>query len=116
MGFRWVMAAKERGATVIHVDPHFSRTSQMADIYACFRVGSDIALMGGLINYILQNELYFKEYVQAYTNAAFIVGEDFKDTEELEGVFSGLKPDHSAYDTSYWQYELKKEEELKWHA
>src|SRR5205807_1160744 len=111
VGFRWVMAAKERGATVIHVDPHFSRTSQHADIYANFRCGTDIALMGGLINYILQNELYFKEYVRAYTNAAFMVGEDFKDTEDLEGVFSGLKPDHSAYDTSCWQYEWKKDEE-----
>lgn len=102
------MAAKERGATVIHVDPHFSRTSQHADIYAPLRCGTDIALVGGLINYILQNDLYFKEYVQAYSNAAFIVGEDFKDTEDLEGVFSGLQPDHSAYDTTCWQYEFKK--------
>jgi len=50
VGFRWVMAAKERGATIIHVDPHFSRTSQMADIYAPIRVGSDIAFLGELIN------------------------------------------------------------------
>jgi len=109
VGFRWVMAAKERGATIIHVDPHFSRTSQHADIYAPIRVGTDIAFVGGLINYILQNELYFKEYVQAYTNAAFIVGEDFQDAEELGGVFSGLKSDHSAYNTSTWQYKMTKE-------
>lgn len=111
VGFRWVMAAKERGATIIHVDPHFSRTSQHADIYAPIRVGTDIAFVGGLINYVLQNDLYFKEYVQAYTNATFIVGDDFEDTEELGGVFSGLKPDHSAYNTSTWQYKLTETEE-----
>lgn len=111
VGFRWVMAAKERGATIIHIDPHFSRTSQHADIYAPIRVGTDIAFVGGLINYILQHDLYFKEYVQAYTNATFIVGEDFQDTEELDGVFSGLKSDHSAYDTKSWQYKLTKKGE-----
>ena len=111
VGFRWVMAAKERGATIIHVDPHFSRTSQMADIYAPIRVGTDIAFLGGLINYILQNDLYVKEYVQAYTNAAFIVGENFQDAEDLGGVFSGLKPDHSEYDTSSWQYKMTKKGE-----
>src|SRR5258708_22260321 len=108
VGFRWVMAAKERGATIIHVDPHFSRTSQMADIYAPIRVGTDIAFLGGIINYVLQNELYFKEYVQAYTNATFIVRDDFQDTEDLDGVFSGLKPDDSCYRTERWQYKLTK--------
>ena len=108
VGFRWVMAAKERGATIIHVDPHFSRTSQHADIYAPIRVGTDIAFLGGLINYVLQNDLYFKEYVQAYTNATFIVGDKFQDTEDLDGVFSGLKPDHSAYNTTSWQYKFKR--------
>lgn len=109
VGFRWVMAAKERGATIIHVDPHFSRTSQMADIYAPIRCGTDIAFLGGLINYVLQNELYFKEYVLAYTNATAIISDDFKDTEELAGVFSGLKDDHSAYNTESWQYKLTPE-------
>jgi len=113
VGFRWVMAAKERGATIIHVDPHFSRTSQMADIYAPIRAGTDIAFLGGIINYIFQNDLYFKEYVQAYTNAAFIVRDDFQDAEDLEGVFSGLKPDHSAYNTRSWQYKLTKKGESR---
>ena len=111
VGFRWVMAAKERGATIIHVDPHFSRTSQMADIYAPIRAGTDIAFLGGIVNYILQNDLYFKEYVQAYTNAAFIVGDDFQDTEDLEGVFSGLKDDGSAYTTDSWQYKMNEEDD-----
>src|SRR5258706_8800624 len=111
VGFRWVMAAKERGATIMHVDPHFSRTSQHADIFAHIRVGTDIAFLGGLINYVLQNELYFKEYVQAYTNAAFLVRDAFQDTEDLDGVFSGLEPNRSAYDTHSWQYRLTKKGE-----
>lgn len=106
VGFRWVMAAKERGATIIHVDPHFSRTSQHADIYAPIRTGTDIAFLGGLINYVLQQNRYFEEYVQAYTNASFIVSDAFRDTEDLGGVFSGLKSDHSAYDISSWQYQM----------
>jgi formate dehydrogenase major subunit len=107
------MAAKERGATIIHVDPHFSRTSQMADIYAPIRCGTDIAFVGGLINYVLQNDLYFEEYVKAYTNATALVSDDFQDTEDLDGIFSGLKPDHSAYNTESWQYKLTPESQQK---
>lgn len=106
VGFRWVMAAKERGATIIHVDPHFSRTSQHADIYAPIRAGTDIAFLGGLITYVLQNNLYFEEYVKAYTNASFIVSDHFQDTEDLDGVFSGLRSDQSSYDVSSWQYKM----------
>src|SRR3979409_842128 len=90
VAFRWPMKAKEKGAKLIHVDPRFTRTSAMADIYAPIRSGSDIAFLGGLINYVIQNEKYFKDYVVNYTNAPLIVSDDFKDTEELEGVFSGL--------------------------
>lgn len=107
VGFRWVMAAKERGATIIHVDPHFSRTSQMADIYAPIRAGTDIAFLGGLINYVLQNDLYFHEYVKAYTNATAIVGDDFQDTEDLDGLFSGFLDDQRIYNTESWQYKFK---------
>lgn len=113
VGFRWVIAAKERGATIIHVDPHFSRTSAHADIYAPIRVGTDITFLGGIINYVLQNELYFKEYVQAYTNATALIRDEFRDTEDLEGVFSGLKDDHSAYDTSSWQYKMTEKGESR---
>jgi formate dehydrogenase major subunit len=113
VGFRWIMAAKERGATIIHVDPHFSRTSQMADIYTPIRVGTDIAFVGGLINYVLQNDLYFKEYVQAFTNATYLVGDDFQDTEDLEGVFSGLAEDHSSYNTQSWQYKMTEKGESR---
>jgi len=106
VGFRWVMAAKERGAKIIHVDPHFSRTSAVSDIHAPIRVGSDIAFLGAMINYVLQHELYFKEYVKSYTNATAIVSDDFKDTEDLSGVFSGLDEKTGKYQTDSWQYKM----------
>ena len=79
IAFRFVMQAKEKGATLIHVDPRFTRTSAVADIYAPIRAGSDIAFLGGLINYILEHDLWFKEYALNYTNLATIIEDDFKD-------------------------------------
>ncbi len=67
------MEAKARGATVIHVDPRFTRTSAVADLFLPIRAGTDIAFLGGIVKYILDNELDFREYVLAYTNAATIV-------------------------------------------
>src|ERR1041385_1721381 len=95
VGVRWVMQAKERGATVIHVDPRFTRTSAVADLHVPLRAGTDIAFLGGLINHVINSERwnsdpFFKEFVVNYTNAATIINEEFKDTEDLEGVFSGL--------------------------
>jgi formate dehydrogenase major subunit len=104
VGFQWVMAAKERGATVIHVDPRFTRTSAMADTYVPIRAGTDIAFLGGIIRHILENELDFREYVLAYTNAATIVSDDYQDTEDLDGLFSGYDPQTSTYDQTGWQY------------
>jgi formate dehydrogenase major subunit len=105
VGFQWVMEAKARGATVIHVDPRFTRTSAMADLHVPIRAGADIAFLGGLINYVLSNDKYFREYVVAYTNAAAILTEDFVDTEDLDGVFSGLETEERSYDFHTWQYE-----------
>ena len=105
VGFQWVMEAKARGATVIHVDPRFTRTSAMADLHVPLRAGSDIAFLGGIVNYILSNEKYFREYVVSYTNAATLVGEDFQDSEELDGLFSGYDPETATYDPSSWAYE-----------
>jgi formate dehydrogenase major subunit len=105
VGFQWVMEAKARGATVIHVDPRFTRTSAMADIYVPLRAGTDIAFLGGVVNYILSNELDFSEYVVAYTNASFIVSERFQDTEDLDGLFSGYDSETGSYDMTSWQYE-----------
>jgi formate dehydrogenase major subunit len=131
VAFRFVMKAKERGATIIHVDPRYTRTSAVADVYAPIRSGSDIVFLGALINWLLTNERYFKEYVVAYTNAATLVSEDFRDTEDLDGLFSGFNDapddaaherdrgsqglmgteDHKAapgaYDTASWQFETE---------
>jgi formate dehydrogenase major subunit len=105
VGFQWVMEAKARGAKVIHVDPRYSRTSALADVHVPIRAGADIAFVGGLINYVLTNEKYFRDYVVAYTNASAILSEDFADTEDLDGVFSGLYPDQRVYDYEAWRYQ-----------
>ncbi len=105
VGFRWVMKARERGATIIHVDPRFTRTSAMSNMHVPIRSGSDIAFLGGLINYIITNERWFKEYVEHYTNASTIVGPDFKGAEDLDGLFSGFDPQQRKYTTRSWAYE-----------
>src|SRR3954451_17429764 len=89
VGFRFPMKAREKGATLIHVDPHFSRTSAMCQQYVPIRTGSDIVFLGALINHVLTTERWFREYVLAFTNAATIVNDDFRDTEDLDGLFSG---------------------------
>ncbi len=104
VGFQWVMEARERGAKVIHVDPRFSRTSAMSDIWAPLRAGADVVFLGALVNYVLQNEKDFREYVVHYTNASVILREDFQDTEDLHGLFSGWDPSKRAYDTTTWEY------------
>ena len=105
VGFQWVMEAKERGTQVIHVDPRFSRTSAVANIWVPLRAGSDILFLGGLIHYVLENELFFREYLVHYTNAGVIISEDFKDTEDLEGIFSGWNGEKKSYDPESWLYE-----------
>ena len=105
VGFQWVMEAKRRGATIIHVDPRFTRTSAVADLHVPIRAGSDIAFLGALINHVLANELDFRDYVVHYTNAAAILSEEFVDTEDLDGIFSGWDDDKGTYDPSTWQYE-----------
>jgi formate dehydrogenase major subunit len=113
VGFRWVMLAKQRGATIIHVDPRFTRTSAVADIHAPIRAGTDIAFLGGLISYVIENERYFKDYVLAYTNAAEIVSKDYKDTEDLDGLFSGWKEDQAQYETTTWSYEFDGDSQMQ---
>src|SRR5689334_6488151 len=105
VGFQWVMEARERGAKVIHVDPRFTRTSAMATKHVGIRAGSDIAFLGGIANYILQNDLWFREYVEHYTNAPVIIDEGFADTEDLDGLFSGWDPEEREYDIESWMYE-----------
>jgi formate dehydrogenase major subunit len=104
VGFQWVMEARERGARVFHVDPRFTRTSAMCTDHVRIRAGSDIAFLGGIVNYILEHGREFREYVVPYTNAPVIVDERFQDTEELDGLFSGWDPEDRMYDTTSWQY------------
>jgi formate dehydrogenase major subunit len=127
VAFRWPMKAKtEHGAKLIHIDPRFTRTSAMCDIYAPIRAGTDIAFLGGLVNYIVNSERwngdpFFREYLVNYTNAATIVRKDFKDAEDLDGVFSGLMEYKNeggwqydgflgSYKTDSWQYARHDEE------
>jgi formate dehydrogenase major subunit len=105
VGFRWVMKAKERGARVIHVDPRYGRTSQLADLHVPIRAGTDVAFLGGLIRHVIETESYFKEYVVAYTNASTIVCDAFRDTEDLDGLFSGFDSATGRYDPASWGYE-----------
>ncbi|MDT5039338.1 MAG: formate dehydrogenase major subunit [Actinoplanes sp.] len=104
VGFQYVIEAKNRGAKVIHIDPRFTRTSALAHSYVPMRAGADVAFLGGVVNYILSNEKDFREYVLAYTNASMLVSEQFQDTEELDGLFSGFNPETASYDQSSWMY------------
>ncbi len=111
VGFQWVEEARARGARVIHVDPRFTRTSAVADRHIPIRAGSDVVLLGALINHVLANDLWFRQYVVAYTNAATLINEKFKDTEDLGGLFSGFDPETGQYDTSTWAYEEEGDED-----
>ena len=104
VGFQWVVEARRRGAKVIHVDPRFTRTSALADVHVPLRAGSDIAFLGGIVNHILSNGREFREYVERYTNASAIVHDDFQDTEDLDGLFSGFDPETGTYTIDSWQY------------
>src|SRR3984885_9301962 len=111
VGFQWVVEAKNRGAKIIHIDPRFTRTSALAHTYLPVRAGADIAFLGGVVNYILSNEKDFREYVLAYTNASMLVSDDFRDTEDLDGLFSGYDPETNTYDQSSWPYAALEDEQ-----
>jgi formate dehydrogenase major subunit len=128
VAFRWVMKAKTRdktathdGCKVIHADPRFTRTSAMADIYAPLRAGSDIVMLGGLINHVLAfhdaiirkpeaertpREKFFHDYLSYYTNAPTLITEDYHDAEDNEsGIFAGFQAAERKYDASKWRYD-----------
>ena len=105
VGFRWVMKAKEKGATIIHVDPRFSRTSAMADLWVPIRAGSDIVFFGALIRHVLETDQYFREYVVSFTNAAYLLKNDFRDAEHGAGFFSGWQEEGQHYDPTSWAFE-----------
>ena len=107
VGFRWPMRAKEKGATLIHVDPRFSRTSALCDVFVPIRAGSDIAFLGALVNYVLTHDKWFREYVLAYTNATAVITDAYIDAEQDHtGIFSGYDPASRTYppETSHWEY------------
>jgi formate dehydrogenase major subunit len=105
VGFRWLMRAKlDRGAKIIHADPRFTRTSAVADTHLRIRTGTDVAYFGGLINYVLENNLYHKEYVEWATNAGFVVSADYSFSD---GMFNGFNQQTGAYNAAAWTYEMQ---------
>lgn len=106
VGFRWVMEARRnRNAKLVVVDPRFQRTAAVADAFVQIRVGTDIAFLGGVINYALSTARYQADYVKLYTNATFLVKEDYS-FNETDGLFSGWNAEKKVYDKSSWNYEL----------
>jgi formate dehydrogenase major subunit len=125
VGFQWVIEAKERGAKVIHVDPRFTRTSAMADLHVPIRAGTDIAFLGGIVNYIFEHDAWFREYVKTFTNGPVLIKPEFVDAEEEldgsgsaqpseaggragglpDGLFSGWDAERHAYDPESWAYD-----------
>jgi len=104
-GFKWVIEAKRnRNAKLLVVDPRFTRTASVSDYFVQIRVGTDIAFLGGLIRYLIENQRYNKEYLVNFTNAGFVVDKDFKLPED-EGVFSGFDEQKLSYNRSSWNYE-----------
>ncbi len=112
VAFQWVVEAKKRGATVLHVDPRFTRTSALADLHVPTRAGGDIVFLGALINHVLAGGHEFRDYVAAYTNAADILPEDFTDAEDGDGLFSGYDPKTRTYDNASWQPTGERDETL----
>ena len=106
VGFQWVIEAKERGAKVIHVDPRFTRTSAMADLHVPIRAGTDIAFLGGIVNYIFEHDAWFEEYVEHYTNGPVIIEPEFRDTEDDVGLLLRLESRDTARTASTtWGYD-----------
>jgi formate dehydrogenase major subunit len=104
-GFKWAIEAKrQRNAKIISVDPRFTRTSAVADMFCQIRAGSDIAFLGGVINYAIQNNRIAHEYLVNFTNAAFLVTPDFKLPADTDGVFSGFDAEKQTYDRNSWNY------------
>ena len=103
VAFKWIQKAIERGAKLICVDPRFTQSAAKAHIYAPLRSGTDIAFLGGMIKYIVENKLYHDDYVKAYTNASFLVNPGFKLPGDNNGLFSGLEG--AKYNKDTWAYQ-----------
>src|SRR4030066_1810915 len=99
VSFKWIQAAKDKGTIFIHVDPRFNRTSTKADIFTRLRSGTDIAFLGGMIHYILNNNLFDEFYIKNYTNAPFIIDPKYNFND---GLFSGYDSSKRSYDRTAW--------------
>jgi len=111
LSFKWVTKAMEKGAKLISVDPRFTRTSSKADIYARMRSGTDVAFIGGMIKYVIEDienhpENYNMTYIKEYTDATLLIDPDFKGPADLDGLFCGYDAGKRAYDRSKWVYQL----------
>ncbi len=119
ISFKWVTKAMEKGAKLISADPRFTRTSSRADIYAPFRPGTDVALISGMVNYALQNDLVQREYVVAHTNASFLLDPEFEFDAGLFGEYTGTLLQNGKYTKEHWRYQtdaggtIKKDPTLK---
>jgi formate dehydrogenase major subunit len=105
VGFHWPVLAQQRGGILIHVDPRYTRTSAVADVFVKIRAGTDIAFLGGIIHYILEGERYFREYVVHYTNAATLIADEYRGADE-SGLFAGFDPTTGSYNLipGAWEY------------
>ncbi len=103
ISFKYVLEAMKNGAKLLSVDPRFTRTSAKADFYTALRSGTDIAFLGGMMKYLLDNNLYQKEYVVDYTNATFLVNKAYK---FKDGLFPGYNADKRKYDKSKWAFQM----------
>ena len=104
-GFKWPIEAKRtRNAKMIVVDPRFTRTAAVADLHCQIRAGSDIAFLGGVVRYAIENNRIAKDYLVNFTNAAFIVKPGFQLPGDTDGVFSGFDAKTQSYDKSTWNY------------
>jgi formate dehydrogenase major subunit len=106
VSMKWIMRARDRGAKLVVVDPRFTQTAAKADVYAPLRSGTDIAFLNGMIKYIIENKLYFRDYVLNYTNASYLVNPDFGLPHDLEGVFSGYEETSAKYNKKTWSFQM----------
>ena len=108
VAFYWPVQAQKKGAMLVHVDPRFTRTSAVCDVHIGIRPGTDLAFYGGIIRYILENDLWFDEYVKRFTNAATLISPDFAYDEET-GLFAGYDPatDSYANEPHAWEYQME---------
>lgn len=103
-GFKWVTEAMQhRKAKLVVVDPRFTRSAAVADYYAPIRVGTDIAFLGGVINYLLSNDKVHTDYVKFNSDATFLTKPEYSFDN---GFFSGYDEAKRSYNKASWGYQM----------